>query len=77
MCYFGEHHCSYRLFRLLVLILSESRIKGTVSHEIFDSRFFFINQTHIGPRLTGQNRFAYGFVFAEIFDAKVAKNFFA
>jgi hypothetical protein len=54
--------------------VSRSRIKGTVSQD-FRLSVFFINQTHIlvGPWLTGQNRFAYGFVFAEIFDAKVAK----
>jgi hypothetical protein len=47
-------------------------IKGTVSRDFWLS-VFCINQTHIGPWLTSQNRFAYGIVFAEVFDAKLAK----
>jgi hypothetical protein len=45
--------------------------KGTVSRD-FRLSVCFINQTHIGPWLTGQNLFSYGFVFAEVFNAKVA-----
>jgi hypothetical protein len=41
--------------------------KGTVARD-FRPLVFFINQSHLGPWLTGWNRFAYGFVFAEKID---------
>jgi hypothetical protein len=44
-------------------------------YEIFGPRFFHQSTPYtVGPWLTGQNRFAYGFVFDEIITSKVVKS---